>query len=162
MTSEIYPWALTKDAGSRSIDLAPGNVIQITSQFAYHKAYPLYQDLFAHPIKDIKPFDNPLFEMLGNSQPEIDRWYATSRRGPNAFTLADQADPAFTTAPDLPHTKSHQIRQFGVAKRQYRANLKAAADVGQDFSIRKEYRQRLDEYLKMEIVFTSLLICFRR
>ncbi|KAI4154771.1 MAG: hypothetical protein LQ341_000296 [Variospora aurantia] len=88
----LYPWMMTRDAASMSVELGSRNDLRARGDLVYPKAYNTIFNLFSSPAKNILPFSNSLFEALGFSQSEIDRYATINRRGPDAYVDQQEAD----------------------------------------------------------------------
>ena len=73
-----YPFYLTRDLGSISIELTASNPLRRESVMAYHKSYHTIKDLSVTPLKDVLPFGNRELEALAFEQAEQDEWAASN------------------------------------------------------------------------------------
>ena len=106
-----YPWFLTQDAGSMSVQVRPRNSLHQKGGIAYPKAYNLIKNLFSTPLKRHGTFLNPHFEALGFSQSNLAKWYEANHKGSSSA-----------------HQRKHQqlVGQYNATKIRLHAALKAA------------------------------------
>lgn len=125
-----YPWATTLDAASASVALTTDNN-WYQCGIAYNKAYNLYKDLFATPLKKFNPFDHPHLEALGYSQTVLEEWAAQ-----NSY---------YSHIPATAHERL--IKAYLDTKGRVSTALHASKDT--DFGIRQEYRITIALFQKL-------------
>lgn len=158
---ELYPWMMTRDAASITLELQSKNELRRLEHIVLPKAYNVVFNLFHSPAKDVLPFINPSFEALGFTQAEIDRWATINRHGADAYMDLD--DPEHPTQPAL--TKVRMIDQYLALKARLSHSLRGASrgmvpsrnpdEPGNDqpaknFGVRQEFRISLEVFLKLD------------
>ena len=132
-TSRFWNWAMTRDAGTADLELGTTNVLRKHGGLAYFKAYNVVKNLFATPLKDYMPFDNPHFESLAFSDHLREEWYrANAGRGPSisraaildCFRQTKQRIHAAFAGP----CSSGGAQNFGV-RQEYRINIQTFRDL---------------------------------
>jgi hypothetical protein len=127
-----YHWALTRDAGSASVELQRTNALR-KGGVAYNKAYNVNKGLYATPLKGYSPFQNPQFEALGYSQELIDRWYSLNS--------------IYAT---LKQTKKRQqlLTAYRAAKNRLSGALVQSGN--ENYGVRQEYRINIGLFRRIE------------
>lgn len=134
MRADLFPWALTRDAGSATVELRTTNSWNVRGGLAYHKAYNLNKDMFATLAKGLGPFDLQLLEGLVYDQELMDRWYELNSRG----------------AGTAQHCKRSQLRQvYEQIKERLRSALEDTA--GTCFGARQEYRMTMERFGRLTL-----------
>ena len=72
---QLFPWHLTREAASASVELKVTNDWRRTGGIAYNKSYNVHKDLFATVFKNYDPFSNPRFEGLAFDSELLDEYY---------------------------------------------------------------------------------------
>ncbi|KAF1980632.1 hypothetical protein K402DRAFT_17639, partial [Aulographum hederae CBS 113979] len=117
-----YCWGLTRDAGTASVELSPTNPLRAEGGMAYHKAYSIFKERFATPLKGLGPFDNTQFEGLAYSQEMLEKWYKATNSTANA-KKREQLLSAFLRAKKRVAiaTKENPKAHFGI-RQEYRVS----------------------------------------
>ena len=141
-----FPWALTRDAGSMSVEILRTNKYHSEGGVAYNKAYNLHKDLFATPMKGLIPFELAQLEGLAFDQELLNRWYELSHRGGQTSHLQKRK-------------QLHQVYQQ--VKSRVKAALKDTLETC--FGVRQEYRINLHRLRRLNIPATvpDLRTCHR-
>lgn len=129
-----YKWALTRAAGSTSIELRSNNILRRHGHIAYNKAYNIHKTLFTTVIKGYQPFDNPQFEALAFSQDLMGRWYRANKRGS-----------------ELTYTKKrqHLLHSYFATKKRITTALQDHQNG--NYGVRQEYRIRWSLFAAMQL-----------
>ncbi|KAI4133747.1 MAG: hypothetical protein LQ341_006141 [Variospora aurantia] len=136
----FFPFAGTRDTGSVSVELLPGNVLREQFGQHYHKDYNHIKEAFSGPFKDILPFCNPSLEAVGCDQAQLNRYPAVNRRGASGYANPEVADGATGMPGD---SKPRVVRFFTDTKGRSARALETLMASKQDFGVRHEYRMRL-------------------
>lgn len=119
--TRIFPWALTRDASTASVELRGSNDLRNRGQMIFHKSYSLHKDLWATSMKGMQPFGNTQLEALEYSQELLDRWYAAAKQ----FN---------------PRKREWLVKVLQRTKNRISAALSAFMNI--NFGVRQEYRIR--------------------
>ena len=141
-----YPFYLTRDLGSMSVELTASNPLRRESIMAYHKSYYTIKDLLVTPLKDVLPFSNRELEALAFEQAEQDEW-AASNTIPNRQRAAarfQQSDNRFEDNPEpssiYSYSRDRQIQAFLCIKGRLAEHLHQAHEMDVCYGARDEYR----------------------
>ena len=158
---DVYPWMMTRDAASITLELQSKNDLRRLEHIVLPKAYNVVFNLFHSPAKDVLPFINSSFEALGFTQAEIDRWATINRHGADAYMDLD--DPENPTQPAL--TKARMIEQYLALKARLSHSITGASrcivpsrnpnepeneQPAKNFGVRQEVRISLEVFLKLD------------
>ncbi|KAL8801117.1 MAG: hypothetical protein Q9182_004669 [Xanthomendoza sp. 2 TL-2023] len=151
-----FPFLITRDAGSASVELLPKNTLRDVHGQAYHKRYNNIKELFTGPFKDVLPFCNRVLEAAGFDQVELNRWVAANRRGSAGYANPDVTEQNQTAA----NSNRQRVRQFYMdAKERIADALKTAMSGHEDYGVRHEYRIRMSSFEELD--FESAVASWR-
>jgi hypothetical protein len=68
-----YLWTSTRNAGSISVELIKINNLWLLGGIVYSKAYNIYKEVFATPLKNYGLFQNTHFKALGYSSDFLEK-----------------------------------------------------------------------------------------
>jgi hypothetical protein len=129
-----YPWCLTRDVGSITLEVLPTNRLHSQGGVAYNKAYNLHKDIFATPMKGVIPFNLNQLEGLGFDQDLLNRWYELSHRGGQTSNL---------------QKRKHLLDVYQQVKRRLYIALQDTYETC--FGVRQEYRINLFRLKRLDM-----------
>ncbi|KAL8700359.1 MAG: hypothetical protein Q9224_001003 [Gallowayella concinna] len=147
----FFPFMMTRDAGSVSVELLQGNDLRDKHGLAYHKRYNGVKELFTSPFKDVLPFCNPSLEAIGFEQAELDRWYAVNFRGTAGYTDPETGHEAATDSA-TPGKKVRLVEFYTDVKRRIAGALEEAIRKRKDYGVRHEYRLQLRSFEQLRFI----------
>ena len=121
--AHAFPWNLTRDGGSNSVEVLPTNPWHEAGRIAYNKAYNLNKDQFATPLKTVKFFNNSQYEGLAYTQDTLNQWYELNNHG---GLIAH------------PHKRKQLVESYEAAK--VRLHTALTSSQQSNFGARQEYR----------------------
>lgn len=136
LQAQEYRWAMTRDAGSASVDLGLTNAWHSKGGLMHAKSYNLHKDLFATPAKGVRPFELDALEGLGYSQEVLNRWYECNKRGSTDWRKREQL-----------------IKAYKLIKSRIAAVLEDTAKT--NFGVRSEYRMSIGLLNHTELLIPS-------
>ncbi|KAL8833057.1 MAG: hypothetical protein Q9176_008103 [Flavoplaca citrina] len=144
-----YPFYLTRDLGSMSVELTVSNPLRRESVMAYHKSYNTIKDLSVTPLKDVLPFGNRELEALAFEQGEQDDW-AANNSIPNRQRAAarfqqrpDRIEDNPELSPGYSYSRIRQVQAFSCIKGRITEHLAQAHKTDVCYGVRDEYRVSL-------------------